>query len=152
MLGVENLDERAARQDVGEVLVRYASGIDRRDWGLFRSCFTDDCHAEYGGIGTWDGVESITSFMVEAHAGAGHTLHRMTNIEVELELDVEGGVGAGGQRARAHSYVDVLVMAPDGVHGVNAAGFYDDELVRTAEGWRIASRRFTMVRTQALGR
>ena len=37
-------------------------------------------------------------------------------------------------------------MAQDNGSGVNAVGFYDDELVRTAAGWRIARRRFTPVR------
>ena len=133
--------ERAARQAIGDVLIHYATGIDRRDWDLFRSCFTEDCHAAYDGIGTWDGADAITAFMVEAHAGAGHTLHRMTNVAVDFVDE---------SRARARSYVDVLVMAPDGVHGVNAAGFYEDELVTAGDGWRIATRRFTMVRTQAL--
>ena len=31
--------------------MRYATGIDRRDWALLRSCFTDDCVADYGDIG-----------------------------------------------------------------------------------------------------
>ena len=44
--------DRAARGDIAEVLVRYATGIDRRDWTLFRTCFTDDCDADYGDIGT----------------------------------------------------------------------------------------------------
>jgi SnoaL-like domain len=41
-----DLDVRA-RLDIADVLVRYASGIDRCDWALFRSCFTDDCDADY---------------------------------------------------------------------------------------------------------
>ena len=35
--------DREIRADVADLLVRYASGIDRRDWALLRSCFTDDC-------------------------------------------------------------------------------------------------------------
>jgi hypothetical protein len=32
--------------------------------------------------------------------------------------------------------------------GIRATGFYDDELVQTDDGWRIARRRFTQVRLQ----
>ena len=71
-----------------------------------------------------------------AHAQAGYTLHRITNQVIDLD----------GDRATARCYVDVWVMSADNTSGVNASGFYDDEIVRTDEGWRIARRRFTSVR------
>lgn len=133
-------DDRAAREDIAEVLVRYATGIDRRDWDLFRTCFTDDVVAEYEGIDNWNGVEEITAFMDRAHADLGHTLHRLTNVAIEVH----------GDGATARSYVHAIVMTPDGQAGASAYGFYDDELVRTADGWRIARRRFTSVHTEAI--
>jgi hypothetical protein len=66
---------RTSKQEIAEVLVRYATGIDRRDWDLFRSCFAAECLAEYEGIGTWESADAITDFMVSAHAGMGHTMH-----------------------------------------------------------------------------
>jgi hypothetical protein len=33
---------------------------------------------------------------------------------------------------------------------VHAIGYYDDELAQTASGWKIARRRFTMVRVAPL--
>lgn len=128
--------DRDVRSDVADVLVRYATGIDRRDWDLFRTCFVDDCHADYGDIGVFLGVEALTEFMIAAHAAMGHTLHRLSN---EAVWPRDGGVAA-------RSYVDVLLMAADGASGLNAAGYYDDELVATDRGWQIARRRFTQVR------
>lgn len=133
--------DRDIREDVAELLVRYASGIDRRDWALFRTCFADDCHADYGAIGVWDGADAVTKFMIEAHAALGHTLHRITNQAVTRT----------GEGVAARSYVDLVAMAPDGKRGVRAVGFYDDELVRTAEGWKIARRRFTQVHLSTIG-
>jgi len=46
------------RQDIADILVRYATGIDRRDWALFRTCLTDDCDADYGDIGVWHGADA----------------------------------------------------------------------------------------------
>lgn len=128
-------DERAAKQDISEVLVRYATGIDTRDWALFRTCFTEDVLAEYEGIETWTDVEGITSFMEAAHRHMGHTMHRLSNLAIQVH----------GDAATARSYVDGILMDADGQSGYNPSGFYDDELVRTAYGWRIAHRRFTMV-------
>ena len=42
-------------------------------------------------------------------------------------------------------------MLADNNSGVNAAGFYDDEFVRTEQGWQIARRRFTQVRVAPVG-
>jgi 3-phenylpropionate/cinnamic acid dioxygenase small subunit len=133
--------EREDRQDIADVLLRYATGIDRRDWALFRTAFTDDCELDYGEIGTWSGVDAVTKFMDDAHAMAGHTMHRLTNQAIAVD----------GDRAEARTYVDGLIMAADNGSGVNAVGFYDDELVRTADGWRITRRRFTPVRVSVVG-
>jgi hypothetical protein len=56
-----------------------------------------------------------------------------------------------GDSAQARTYVDALIMLADNNSGVNAAGFYDDEFVRTEKGWQIARRRFTQVRVAAVG-
>ncbi len=132
---------REDRQDIAEVLIRYATGIDRRDWPLFRTIFTADCELDYGEIGVWTGVDAVTDFMEQSHAMAGHTMHRMTNQVIDLD----------GDRAAARTYVDALIMMSDNVSGVNAIGFYDDDLIRTETGWRVARRRFTPVRVSAVG-
>jgi 3-phenylpropionate/cinnamic acid dioxygenase small subunit len=133
--------EPIARQDIADVLIRYATGIDRRDWDLFRTCFTVDCLVDYGDIGLWHGVDEVTEWMDRTHREAGHTLHRVTNLAVEATAD--------GAHSRA--YVDAIVMAPDNERGVRAVGFYDDVLIDTGDGWQIARRRFTPVFYEGLG-
>lgn len=132
--------DREVRHDVEDVLVRYATAIDRRDWDLFRTCFTDDCDADYGVIGRWHGVDEITEWMRATHEPCGHTLHRITNVSV----------AASGPGVVSRSYVDALVLAAGNQSGTRAAGYYDDDLVRTDDGWRIARRRFTMVLAQSV--
>jgi 3-phenylpropionate/cinnamic acid dioxygenase small subunit len=131
--------DRATREDVGDVLIRYATGIDQRDWDLFRTCFTDDVLADYGEIGVWHGVDEITDWMEKTHAPFGHTMHRITNAAVWPRT---GGVAS-------RSYVHVVIRDAGSGHGVQGYGIYDDELVSTADGWRIARRRFTMVHQHA---
>jgi 3-phenylpropionate/cinnamic acid dioxygenase small subunit len=121
---------------VNAVIVRYASGIDARDWTLFRSCFTPDCAVDYGEIGVWSGVEEITAFMIAVHENCGHTLHRISNVAVEAHSD----------GARARSYVDAVIMGPNDRSGVRAIGFYHDHLIHSElAGWQIAQRKFTTV-------
>lgn len=135
------MTERDDRQDISELLVRYATGIDRRDWPLFRTVFTADCELDYGDIGTWHGVDAVTEFMDKTHAPAGQTLHRLTNQVITVD----------GDKASARTYVDAVIMFGDNQSGVNAWGFYDDQIVRADDGWRIARRRFTQVRITTFG-
>jgi 3-phenylpropionate/cinnamic acid dioxygenase small subunit len=135
------MTEREDRQDISDVLLRYATGIDRRDWTLFRTAFVEDCELDYGEIGAWHGIDAVTDFMETSHAAAGHTMHRLTNQVIAVD----------GDRAQARTYVDGLIMFGDGNSGVNAVGFYDDDVIRTAIGWRIARRRFTPVRVTTVG-
>lgn len=135
------MTEREDRQDIADLLVRYATGIDRRDWPLFRTVFTDDCELDYGEIGAWKGVDAVTDFMQQVHALAGHTMHRLSNQAIAVD----------GDKAAARTYIDGLIMAGDNKSGVNAIGFYDDEIVRTDDGWRIARRRYTQVRLTTVG-
>jgi 3-phenylpropionate/cinnamic acid dioxygenase small subunit len=135
------VSEREDRQDITDILLRYATGIDRRDWPLFRTVFADDCELDYGEVGSWKGVDAVTEFMQQAHAMAGHTMHRLTNQVITVD----------GDTAEARTYVDALIMLGDNISGVNAAGFYDDELVRTDDGWRVTRRRFIQVRVAAIG-
>jgi hypothetical protein len=134
------MSEREDRQDITDVLLRYATGIDRRDWPLFRTVFADDCELGYGEVGSWKGVDAVTEFMQQAHAMAGHTMHRLTNQVITVD----------GDTAEARTYVDALIMLGDNTSGVNAAGFYDDDLVRTDDG-RVTRRRFIQVRVAAIG-
>jgi len=143
MTGPEELehDVRADKQDIAEVLVRYCHGIDRRDWDRFRTCFTETCDIEYEGAGAWETADAITGFMVGAHESMGHTMHRLSSIDISVD----------GDGADARSYIDAVLMAPDGLSGINSVGWYDDVLSRMPDGWRIARRRYTPVRLRVIG-
>jgi 3-phenylpropionate/cinnamic acid dioxygenase small subunit len=133
--------DHQVRAEVAELLVRYATGIDRRDWELFRTCFTDDCVADYGDIGAWQGADALTEWMQRAHAHCGYTLHRISNQTV----------ASAGAAAAARCYVDALIMGPDNQSGVRAAGYYDDVVVPGPDGWKIARRAFTSVFRHPIG-
>lgn len=117
---------------IREVIDRYATAIDRRDWPRLRTCFTPDCTADYGRAGAWTGREPFVAWLEEIHRDVGPTLHRMTNHTVQVD----------GDAATARSYVDALLRVEHKGHDLlQVAGTYDDELVRTAEGWKITCRR-----------
>ena len=128
------------REELIELTIRYATAIDSRQYQLLSTVFTADAELDYGEVGRWTGVAEVTEFMDLAHAGAANTMHRMSNQVIAVD----------GDTATARTYVDALILGPDG-SGVNAIGFYDDEAVRTADGWRISKRTFTSVRLTMVG-
>jgi SnoaL-like domain len=129
------MTERNDREEIIDVTIRYATAIDNRQYQLLSTVFTANAELDYGEVGKWTGAAEVTAFMDLAHAGATNTLHRMSNQVVALD----------GDSATMRTYVDALILGPDG-SGVNAIGYYDDEAVRTADGWRIGKRTYTSVR------
>jgi SnoaL-like domain len=120
------------RAQIAEVLIRYATGIDSKNWPLFRSCWTDDIDVDYGDLGRFTAADELTDLMTRIHDGMGQTYHRMSNLVINVD----------GDCATARSYVHALLMAipGDSSSWVDAVGHYDDELVRTSDGWRISRR------------
>jgi len=131
----------ADKEQIAEVLIRYATGIDSKDWPLFRTCWTDEIDVDYGDLGHFATAEALTDLMRQIHDGMGPTYHRITNLVIE----------ADGDRATARSYVHALLMAmpDDSASWVEALGHYDDELVRTPDGWCISRRTTHIARVQA---
>lgn len=125
-------DERA----ITAVLVRYATGIDTRDWTLFRTCFSEDFEGDYGTFGRWRGPREITDFMRSAHMELGPTLHRISNVSIHRERG----------EVFARSYVDALLSPAKGGDALHRGiGAYDDRFVHTGRGWQIARRTFRAV-------
>jgi 3-phenylpropionate/cinnamic acid dioxygenase small subunit len=122
------------RTDITDVLVRYATGIDRRDWALFRTCWAEDIDANYGrGIGHFHSADEITNYMTEAHADMGPTWHRLSNFSIEVDGDTA--------TARTYLHAVLNVDKGDSDRWMEVMGHYDDLLVRSAAGWKIQRRR-----------
>ncbi|OBI78507.1 nuclear transport factor 2 family protein [Mycobacterium sp. E740] len=126
------------KAQIAEVLIRYATGIDAKDWALFRTCWADEVDIDYGDLGTFTDADAFTTLMEQIHGGMGQTYHRISNIVVDIADD----------RATARSYVHAVLMAVPGDSGswIDALGHYDDELSRTADGWRIVKRTTNIAR------
>ena len=131
----------ADKEQIAEVLIRYATGIDFKDWSLLRTCWTEDVDVDYGEVGRYSGADAITGLMEQLHGAMGPTYHRLTNFSIAVD----------GDRATARSYVHAVLQAipDDAASWVEALGHYDDEFVRTSDGWRIARRTTGIARVHA---
>jgi len=136
------LDDQA---NISDVIYRYSTGVDSKDWGLFRSCFTDPVNADFTSTGapaprtfpldTWVRVvqKTISPFKL--------TQHFNSNVTVKVT----------GDEATAVVYLKARHLPADDAANKgfwDVGGFYTDRLVRTADGWKIASVKFTQTWTE----
>jgi hypothetical protein len=129
----------ADKEQIAEVLIRYATGIDSKDWPLLRSCWTDEINVDYQQLGRFTSPDALTDLMRQLHENMGPTYHRMSNFVINVD----------GDKATVRSYVNaVLMLQPDDTtNWVEALGHYDDVFVRTADGWKISQRISSTART-----
>jgi 3-phenylpropionate/cinnamic acid dioxygenase small subunit len=127
---LESLANLADRLAIIEVLHRYAFAIDTRDWIAFRQLFTDDVDADLIGFKHWTNLDAWVTDFEAGHAAMVSTQHVITNEVVEID----------GDRARANSYGTNRINQPDSAQSITTGCSYHDDLVRTADGWRITRR------------
>jgi hypothetical protein len=128
------LQEISDRIEIDDLLTRYATGVDRRDWDLWESCFTPDARIDYSAFGgIAGGVKQVRAWLAETFRGFGNSQHLVINREVHLD----------GDRATARSgfYNPMSLPVGDGEHVLwFDGGYYNDVLVRTPTGWKIQTR------------
>jgi len=123
------------RLEIDDLLARYATAIDGRRWDLLDGVFTPDAHLDYRSAGGICGPYPEVRAWLEAVLPIFDlTQHLMLNRVVELD--------AGGDRARSRTTFSNpnQLTVDDAPWLFTVGGYYHDELVRTARGWRISSR------------
>jgi 3-phenylpropionate/cinnamic acid dioxygenase small subunit len=121
------------RSDISDLLVRYATALDTRDWDLLHSCFTEDAVVDFDRLGgRKDGWAAIRG-AVGLVTGFDRTQHFLGNMTITIDND----------EAQASTYVQAHHVIDGDLFTV--AGAYHDQIVRTPAGWRIAYRRLEPV-------
>src|SRR3954451_22025385 len=115
------------RAEIHDVIMRYAAGVDRRDFELVRSCFTPDV------TGWSDDRETMIEFISGVRTFE-MTMHMMGNQLIEVRDD----------EASLHNYAMLTHHRPGyygGTYELNPSGNrYEERLVRQ-DRWVIARRR-----------
>src|SRR3989304_881213 len=73
------------RQAITDVMVRYATSIDNRDFDRLRSCFTEDATATGFGERDLVGQDSILGFIAAALERFGTTQHLVGNHVLRID-------------------------------------------------------------------
>ena len=122
-------------EEIRGVLNLYPVLLDSHSWDLFDELFTQDVEADYaGGQMHWFDLASFKRDFARLHEGmAGHQ-HLLGTPQVVIEGDRAFALTHGRWNVfRASPAVEPMDLSEGGA-------WYDDELVRTAAGWRVRRR------------
>lgn len=117
---------------IQQVLARYVIAIDTRTPELLHGCFTQDAVLRLAGLPELT-VDSYVALSREALPKLDATLHHLGLPAIE----VDGDSAVARTYFMANHVRNALAPAPT---GLMIGGWYDDELVRTEDGWRIRQR------------
>ena len=122
----DRIDALTDRLAIEDLLTRYATAVDQRDWDLYRSVFTADAEVDYTSAGGTAGtVDEVVAFLDAALSGFEMTQHLVGNVDAVVD----------GDEARVTAvFTNPLRLA--GGDTWFTGGWYHHDLVRTADGGR----------------
>lgn len=127
------LDEISDRLEIQQLLVDYSTAIDQRRFDDLDRVFTPDAYIDYRAMGGIDGrypdvkawlAETLPRFF-SAYA------HMLGNFDVRIDGDTAS--------SRTLCF-NPMVLGGDKGQVMFCGLWYDDEFVRTADGWRMTRR------------
>ena len=126
--------EISDRLQIQDLLIRYTVAIDTKDWKLLDTCFTRDAHVDYTSSGGTKGAyPEVRVWLEKALSMFPMTQHFISNTTLTID----------GDHAESRTYVINPMGMPREGGGLNiftVGAYYNDQLVYTEDGWRIAER------------
>lgn len=127
------LEEISDRMEIQDLLVRYCYAVDSRNFDDFVNVFTPDAVIDYSVFGgSVGGVTDTIAYLKEAMPMFSSFQHMIATSQVTVT----------GDTAHAKTICHNPMVMPMGDETVvfTCGLWYIDDLVRTADGWRIAKR------------
>jgi ketosteroid isomerase-like protein len=127
----------ADKEAIRSLQVQYAQAIDSGAYDDLDQIFTGDAVGDYDRAGLVEGVDAIKQLCRQALEPLTAAQHLNANHLAEVD----------GDTATASCYLTVHLYrenTPGGDH-LRMGGRYDDQLVRTDDGWRIKKRKLTLL-------
>ena len=145
----------SAHQDIADrlaiidVMSNYATGLDARDWPLWRSVFMEEVLFD---LSSWTGIagrvlnaDRVVAAQAREFAELTVTQHFMTNHRVTIDGDRARLLA----HMRAEHWIALDPRAGDRhTERYTMFGYYDDKLVRTPDGWKIAEMQLNVTHTE----
>lgn len=134
-----NPDPSADEKAIVDVAIRYCYALDTRQWAELNQVFLPDATAELAET-HHVGLDDIVSRCSSALNPLDGSQHIVSNHQVVLN----------GNEAthRCYLHAQHVRASADGGSNFVVGGRYEDDLVRTTDGWRIKHRRLVVMWTE----
>jgi ketosteroid isomerase-like protein len=128
--GAAVTDQQSVRDelDIQRVIYEYAWACDNGDWKLLKSIFTDDASLDYSTTeGPAGSRDEVVAWLEESLSQLTFIYHVVSNFQIDLD----------GDRAGVRAMFHCTARFPGVDENLVTGGYYDEELVRTPDGWKI---------------
>ena len=125
------------RLEIQDLISRYPVYVDNRELDQLDALFTPDARLDFTSFGGPNGgLADVKAFLTASLGMFASTQHMMGLPAIALN--------AHTATSKTSCHNPMVMEGPDGKRQAWLIGlWYDDELVKTADGWRIASRTAT---------
>ena len=135
----------ADESELRDLIHRYAFGLDRQDWELWRSIFVDEVLIDMSDFNPDPpprrlAIEKHVRFTKTMFAGFDATQHFMGSHRFAIDGD--------NAVITAHMRAEHWLTSGQGGDRYTMYGTYTDECVRTADGWRLTSVTLRLLREE----
>lgn len=126
-----DLAEISDRLEIQQLLVDYSTAIDRRRFDDLDRVFTPDAYIDYRAMGGIDGgYPEVKVWLAQVLPNFPAYFHMLGNIDIVL----------AGDTATSRAICFNPMKLDDTGQVLFCGLWYEDELVRTPDGWRISRR------------
>lgn len=130
-----SLAEISDRLEIQQLLVDYATAIDQRRFDDLDRIFTPDAYIDYRAMGGIDGAyPQVKAWLAKVLPNFPAYYHLVGNFDITLAGDTATG------RTMCFNPMQFGGSGPAGGQVLFCALWYDDEFVRTGDGWRLSRR------------
>jgi hypothetical protein len=127
-----SLQEISDRLEIQQLLIDYSTAIDRRRFDDLDRVFTPDAYIDYRVFGGTAGTyPEVKAWLAEVLPNFPSYAHMLGNVDVRID----------GDTASSRTICFNPIVLPGEQKQVMFCGlWYEDELVRTPDGWRMTRR------------
>jgi SnoaL-like protein len=127
-----SLEEISDRFEIQQLLIDYSTAIDTRQFDDLDHVFTADAYIDYRAMGGIDGCfPEVKAWLAQVLPNFPAYAHMLGNFDVRIDGDTAS--------SRTICF-NPMVLGGEQNQILYCGLWYDDEFIRTAEGWRMSRR------------